>query len=78
MAKKFIRKIIIKPGSLSRQLRIPEKDNIPMTLLNRIIKSRSGETITNPTRIGKRRIKVTRILERRAILARTLKKLKNK
>jgi len=78
MTKKFIRRIIKNPGSLSRQLNIPKKENIPITLLNRIIKARAGETIRNPTNIGKRRIKVTRLLERRAILAKTLKKLKRK
>ena len=76
MAKnKFIQKIGLKKGSLSSQLKIPEKDNIPITLLNKIIKARAGDTIRNPTKSGKRRIKVTRLLERRAILARTLKKL---
>lgn len=74
MTKKFfIKKAIKKPGSLSRQLNIPIKQNIPSSLLNKIIKAKAGETITNPTMRGKRRIKVTRLLERRAIFARTLK-----
>jgi len=76
MTKKFIKKIKIKKGALSKQLGIPEEKNIPMTLLNKIIKAKAGQTIKNPTRIGKKRIKVTRKLERRAILARTLKKMK--
>jgi len=71
----FIRKAIKRPGSLSRQLNIPIKKNIPITLLNKIIKAKAGQTIRNPTSMGKRRIKVTRLLERRAILARTLKRL---
>ena len=74
--KKFIQKIKIKKGALSRQLGIPIKDNIPMTLLNKIIKAKAGDTIKNPTKSGKRRIKVTRLLERRSILARTLKRFK--
>jgi len=71
----FIRKALSKnrPGSLSRQLSIPIKDNIPKSLLNKIIRAKAGQTITNPTKSGKRRIKVTRLLERRAIFARTLK-----
>ena len=73
--KKFIQKIGLKKGALSRQLKIPEKDNIPVTLLNKIIKAKAGDTIRNPTKSGKRRIKVTRLLERRAIFAKTLKKL---
>lgn len=71
----FIRRALAnkKPGSLSRQLGIPIKDNIPKTLLNKIISAKAGQTIRNPTSSGKRRIKVTRLLERRAIFARTLK-----
>ena len=73
--KKFIKKIGIKKGVLSRQLNIPEEENIPMTLLNKIISAEAGQTIKNPTKIGKRVIKVTRKLERRAILARNLKRI---
>ncbi|KKL63310.1 hypothetical protein LCGC14_2176400 [marine sediment metagenome] len=73
--KKFIKKIGLKKGALSRQLNIPQEKEIPMMLLNRIIKAKAGDTIMNPTMIGKRRIKVTRLLERRAIFARTLKRL---
>ena len=73
--KKFIQKIGLKKGALSRQLKIPEKDNIPVTLLNKIIKAKAGDTIRNPTKSGKKIIKVTRLLERRAIFAKTLKKL---
>ncbi len=75
MTRKFIRKAIKKPGSLSRQLGIPIKENIPVTLLNKIIKAKPGQIIINPATTGRRRIKVTRKLERRAILAKTLKKL---
>lgn len=75
MAKKFIQEIGIKKGALSRQLGIPEKENIPFTLLDKIIAAKAGQTITNPTKTGKRRIKVTRLLEQRAILARNLKHL---
>jgi hypothetical protein len=73
--KKFIKKIGIKKGALSRQLGIPIKENIPVTLLNKIISAKAGQIIKNPTKTGKRRIKVTRKLERRAILAKTLKGL---
>ncbi len=72
---KFIAKIGLKKGALSRQLGIPEKKNIPVSLLNKIVGAKAGQTIMNPTKQGKRRIKVTRLLERRAIFARTLKKL---
>lgn len=72
---RFLRAAIQKPGALSRQLGIPEEKNIPITLINKIIKSKAGDRIRNPTKIGKRFIKVTRLLERRAILAKTLKKI---
>ena len=71
----FIQRIGIKRVALSRQLSIPEKDNIPITLLNKIIKAKASDTIRHPTRSGKRKIKVTRLLERRAIHARNLKRL---
>ena len=78
MPKKFIKKIRIKKGALSRQLNIPEEENIPMSLLNKIISAKAGQTITNPTKTGKRRIKVTRLLERRSILARNLKRMRRR
>lgn len=73
MTNKFIKKIGIKKGALSRQLGIPIKRKIPIILLNRIISARAGQTIKNPSKTGRRFIKVTRLLERRAILARNLK-----
>ncbi len=78
MVKKFIQKAKLKKGALSKQLNIPEKNKIPFSLLNKIISAKAGQTITNPTKMGKRRIKVTRLLERRAIFARTLKRIAQK
>ena len=65
-----------KKGVLSRQLGIPEEDNIPVTLLKAIKHTDIGEMVHNPTTKGKRWIKVTRLLKRRANLALTLKRLK--
>ena len=76
MPKKWISKVHMKKGALSRQLGIPLEKNIPFSLLNKIISAKSGDIITNPTSIGKRKIKVTRLLEERAILARNLKRMK--
>jgi len=77
MKKRFwIKRAIVKPGSLHRQLKIPKDVKIPMSLLNKIISAKAGQTIKNPTRIGKKAIKVTRRLERKAILAKNLKWLK--
>ena len=74
----WIQRAVKRPGALSRQLGIPIKDNIPKTLLEKIAKTPIGKTIRNPTKKGKRRIKVTRKLKRRAVLALTLKRLAEK
>jgi len=63
-------------GALSRQLGIPEKENIPVTLLRKIVNAAIGDTIWNPTMKGKRWIKVTKLLKRRANLALTLKRMR--
>jgi len=55
---KWIQKAGIKKGALSRQLDIPIEKNIPIGLLNKIIKAEAGDTITNPYKVGKKRIKV--------------------
>jgi hypothetical protein len=78
MVKKWIQKAVNKPGTLHRQLEIPEGKKIPFALLNKIIAAKAGDIIVNPSKVGKRKIKVTRLLEQRAILARNLKKLSGK
>ncbi len=78
MAIKWIQKIGVKKGALHKQLEIPNNKKIPVSLLDAIINARAGDTITNPTKIGKKKIKVTRLLEERAILARNLKKISKK
>lgn len=74
MAKKWIKKTQLKKGALSRQLGVPEKDNIPFTLLEKIKKAKIGDRISNPTKSGKREIKITRKLKKRAVLALTMKR----
>ena len=77
MVKKWIQKAIrSKKGVLHRQLGVNPKEKIPMSLLNKIVAAKAGQTIKNPTSVGKRKIKVTRLIEERAILARNLKKIK--
>ena len=71
----WIQSAIKKKGALSRQLGIPIEKNIPISLLEKIRNAKIGSTITNPTKTGKRRIKVTRLLKKRAVLALTLKRL---
>lgn len=75
---KFIQKSKIKKGALSKQLGIPEKKDIPRTLLNKIIKAKKGEVIKNPTKSGKKDIRVTPLLKKRSVLARTLKDIKRR
>jgi len=75
MIKKWIQRAIHRPGKLHSELGIPKEETIPITLLNKIIKAQAGQTITNPTSKGKKRIKVTRKIEQRAILAKNLRKL---
>lgn len=83
LKKKQIRKFIAKVRSkkprarpLRTILEIPDNKLIPMKLLNAIIVAKAGQTITNPTTIGKRRIKVTRLVEQKAIFARNVKSFK--
>lgn len=75
MAKKWIKGAVKHPGALSRQLGISEEKDIPATLLSAIGDAKTGDTISNPTGIGKSKIKVTSKLKRRAALARRLKKM---
>lgn len=70
--KKWIKKARIKKGTLSRQLGIPIKENIPMSLLNEIISKENGEVIYYK---GKK-IVITPKLTKRANLARNLKRIK--
>jgi len=74
----WIQHAIRKEGALSRQLDIPVEEDIPVTLLRKIVNTPIGKTIRNPTSKGKRRIKVTRLLKKRAVLALTLKRLAKK
>jgi len=60
-----------KKCSLHRQLEIPCDVKIPITLLKKIKGTEIGITISNPTKTGKRNIKVTRLLKSRASLAHT-------
>lgn len=67
-----------KKCSLHRQLQIPCDVKIPVTLLRKIKGSDVGVSILNPTKTGKRKIKVTRLLKARAVLAHTSRVKKKK
>lgn len=74
--KKWIQKAKMKKGALSKELKIPIKENIPKTLLTKIVDAETGDKIKNPTKTGKKQIEVTTKLQRQANLAKTLKKFK--
>lgn len=73
---KWIQKIRMKKGVLHNQLGIPQDKKIPMQLLNKIIAAKPGDVIKNPAGVGRKRITVTRALEKRANLAKNLKNIK--
>lgn len=75
---KWIQKIHLKKGALHKELGISEDEKIPISLLNKIISVKPGDTITNPTSVGRKKIKVTKRLEKRANLAKNLKKISKK
>jgi len=45
MAKKWIQSILKKPGSLSKQMGIPEKENIPVKKLKKAVKRKTRKTV---------------------------------
>jgi len=75
---RWIQRAIHRPGKLHSDLGIPKSEKIPMSLLNKIVSAKAGQTITNPTSVGRKRIHVTRKIEQRAILARNLKRISGK
>jgi hypothetical protein len=56
-------------GRFHRQLGIPVKQRIPKTLVKKLVRTPIGNTVRNPTKTGKRRIKVTRLVKQRANFA---------
>jgi hypothetical protein len=66
------KKIVMKKDALRNQLKVPEGRNIPMSLINKILKAEVGDEMSNPFG-GK--IKITALLKRRANLGKTLKKM---
>jgi hypothetical protein len=65
-----------KTGATHRMLGIPSGHKLPFTLLERIKSADIGDVIINPTKTGKARIKVTPLLKKRAVLAYTLKRMR--
>jgi len=73
MVTKVLRKKGKKPirfvaGGLHRSLGIPQGEKIPMSLVRKLIRAEVGETVTNPTSKGRKRIKVTTRIKRQVTL----------
>lgn len=73
MAVKVLRKKGKKPikfqaGGLHRSLGIPQDEKIPTSLVKRLIRAEVGETVTNPTSKGRKKIKVTTKIKRQVVL----------
>lgn len=54
-----------KPGALRRQLGIPRDTKIPVTLMRTILDADTGDTVRNPTKVGKPKYRVTTLMQRR-------------
>ena len=79
MAKEYwIGKAIKKPGALHRQLGIPQETKIPTTLLRTILNADTGDVVKNPTKVGKRRYRVTTLLQQRVNPVLTLKRFRRR
>ena len=74
----WIQSTKLKEGALSKQLSIPEKEDIPVGLLKKIKETPTGTIMENPMKTGKRHYKITPLLKKRASLALTLKGFKKK
>ena len=76
MTKYWIQHAKPKKGALSRQLGIPISANIPISLLVKIKKSPLNIYIPLPSISNKKRIKITRLLKKRANFALNVKRLR--
>jgi hypothetical protein len=56
-------------GALHEQLGVPKNQEIPITLEEKIVRAPVGSTIENPTTVGKKQIKVTKLVKSRSNFA---------
>jgi len=70
----WIGKAMKRKGALHRQLGIPQETKIPTTLLRTIHNAYTGDVVKNPTKVGKRRYRVTTLMQRRVNPVLTLKR----
>ena len=61
----WIGKAMKRKGALHRQLGIPQETKIPKTLLTTILKADTGDVVKNPTKVGRRRYRVTTLMQQR-------------
>lgn len=73
-----MQKAVRKRGALRRSLQVPKEKKIPITFVRKIAKAEIGETVKNPTKTGKEKVRVTRKLKKRAVLALTFNKYRPK
>lgn len=66
-----------KPGALHQQLCIPQDAKIPVTLMRTILAAETGDTIRNPTKVGKPRYRVTTLMQRRVNPALTARRFRH-
>jgi hypothetical protein len=67
-----------KPGALHRQLGIPKDARIPTTLLRTILKADTGDVVKNPTKVGRRRYRVTTLMQQRVTPVLTVRGFKRR
>jgi IS4 transposase len=64
----------LKKGALSRQLGVPEKENLPVTYLRKIHNAPTGAVVKNPTYHGVPQIRATPLVKRRVNFALNVRK----
>lgn len=57
----------MRKGALHRRLGIPQGKRIPKTLVKRLLSAKVGSTITNPTKTGRKRIRVDGRLKKQVV-----------
>lgn len=67
-----------KPGALHRQLGIPRGIKIPVTLMRRIQGADTGDVVKNPTNVGKRKYRVTTLMQRRVNPVLTVRRIRKR
>ena len=67
-----------KPGALHRQLNIPKHKKIPITLMRCILAADTGDVVKNPTKVGRRRYRVTTLMQQRVNPVLTIRRYRKK